>query len=71
MKGGGIKMLSEKNKNVRIKLDKYIRKFGVKKVHIAREIGMTGTTVGLFLKGQRELTLATLEEIEKIIEEKM
>lgn len=64
-------MLSEKNEKVRIKLDKYIKKFGVKKVFIARQIGMTGTTIGLFLKGQRDLPFEALETIENLMEEKM
>lgn len=64
-------LLSEKNEIVRIKLDKYIKKFGVKKVHIARAIGMTATTIGLFLKGQRELPPTALETIEEIMEERM
>lgn len=65
-------VLSEKNEEVRVKLDKYIRKFGVKKIHIARELGLKGgTTIGLFLKGQRELSFATLEAIEDLMKERM
>ncbi|WMJ81235.1 hypothetical protein RBU49_02985 [Clostridium sp. MB40-C1] len=64
-------MLLDKNEKVRKELDKYIKKFGVKKVHIARQVGLTGTTIGLFLKGQRELSFSMLEEIEDIMEERM
>ena len=64
-------MLFDKNEDVRNELDKYIKKFGVKKIHIAREVGLTGTTIGLFLKGKRQLSLSTLEKIEALMEERM
>ncbi|HDI3121667.1 hypothetical protein FDA77_00950 [Clostridium botulinum] len=64
-------MLFDKNEEIRNELNKYIKKFGVKKIHIAREVGLTGTTIGLFLKGQRQLSLSTLEKIEALMEERM
>lgn len=63
--------VEDKNENVRVKLDKYIRKFGVKKIHIAKEVNLSGTTIGLFLKGQRDLSLDALESLEDLMEEKM
>lgn len=64
-------MSYEENEKVRKQLDKYIRKFGVKKIHIARQVGLSGTTIGLFLDGQRELALSTLEEIQELMQERM
>lgn len=59
------------NTNVRKNLEEYLEKFGVKKVHIARLIGVSPNTIGLFLKGQRELSLANLEAIQEIMQERM
>ncbi|MBM7869242.1 putative transcriptional regulator [Clostridium pascui] len=64
-------LLSERNEEVKNKLDKYIKKFGVKKVFIAKEIGLSPTSVGLFIKGQRELQSGYLDALEELMEEKM
>lgn len=55
------------NENIREELEEYINERGVKKTHIARAIDVSPNTVGLFLKGLRELSQPKLEIIYNII----
>ena len=58
------------NENVKYELDEYLKKYGVKHTHIADMTGLSDTTICLFLKGQRQLSLHKLDIINKIIYDK-
>jgi predicted transcriptional regulator len=46
----------------------YIEKYGTTKKHIAKKLGVSATTVSLFLKGERELGEATEKLLRQLIE---
>jgi transcriptional regulator with XRE-family HTH domain len=56
------------NEKIKHELAKYLEKYGVKQNHISELTGLSDTTISLFLKGQRELSLSKLEKISSILE---
>jgi plasmid maintenance system antidote protein VapI len=57
------------NSILRDKTEKYLEKYGTPKKFLAAKIGVTGTTISLFLKGERELSDAKEKLLRAIIEE--
>lgn len=55
------------NEYVRKKLEDYIEGLGVTQRHISKKVGLSDTTISLFLKGQRELSDEKLETIYSIV----
>lgn len=58
------------NSYVREALLTYLHEYGVTQKHIAKKVGLSETTISIFLKGDRVLTPEKLERIQEIINKK-
>jgi transposase len=59
--------LSQRNENVRKDLIEYLKNNGIKNRFIANHVGLSDTTICLFIKGTRKLAIDKLESIEELI----
>jgi len=51
------------NITIRTELNQYIKRNGIKQNYISKKIGLSTTTINLFLHGKRDLALSRLEVI--------
>jgi plasmid maintenance system antidote protein VapI len=55
---------------LREKTERYLERYGTPKKFLAQKINVTGTTISLYLKGERELSEAKESLLRAIIEDK-
>ena len=59
------------NEKIKHELNEYLQLYGVKQNHISDLTGLSDTSICLFLRGQRELSLSKLKIIHSIINEQI